>query len=200
MAGNTRRRLQSNVLHDENGNPVTVVLSGGTYRLAVDLAGSEIQIGAVELDDAESSTRAAIRQDAAAFPALATDFGGLLIAGRDDGGAGQTRHVRVDASGRILTSPTTAPGTQIQSVTVPVPGGVVPAGAPPANTLAITVQNVSVGVVGSVIAVREVGGVAGAGEFLPLYGTFTFEKAVQALELELIAGGPATANLIYEIV
>jgi hypothetical protein len=162
------------------------------------LSGSEIQIGAVELDDAESDTRAAIRQDASAFPAAATDFGGILIAGRDDTG-NVLRHVRVDPSGRILAVVTPAPGgTVAVSGNLAVPAGpATPVPAGPVGTTRANFQNV--GAPGDILCVRELGGVATTGRFLLRYGSTEYTRYGGPFEVEVIAGGPGSLNYDYEV-
>ncbi len=86
-----------------DGTPIGVATDGsGNRRLMVDstLTAGEIQIGAVELDDGEGSTRAMIRPDTATIPATPNDAA-LSIAGRDDAGP-TVRHIRVDSSGRLI--------------------------------------------------------------------------------------------------
>lgn len=97
------RRLVS--ITSVSGETAEVVIVSGVRRLAVDSSLSwsgEIQIGAVELDDAATETRASIKPDAAVISASGQD-GGIMIAGRDPV-SGIQRHVRVDASGNLVTA------------------------------------------------------------------------------------------------
>ncbi len=62
----------------------------------------------------------------------------------------------------------------------------------------MTVQNTTSG---SLLRVREVGGVAGAGHLLAYLGSFTFggeDGAVAALEVENVGAVASSANVIFE--
>lgn len=124
-------------------------------------------------------------------------------------------HVRDPVTGAIVPMVVQA-GTNRQEV-VTFGGGPVPAGtviderapvavgigatvvlaAPPAGTLAINVQNVSVGA--AVLAFRQVGAAAGVGKRLPRFGIFSWNLAVAALEVEHISGPAGLANIGFEV-
>lgn len=73
---------------------------GGTDRLAVDIGGASVVVGAVELDDGGGGgTRAQVHEDATAFNA-AGFRGSQLMAGRDDTGPTH-RDIRVNTSGQL---------------------------------------------------------------------------------------------------
>jgi hypothetical protein len=97
-----RPSFEADVLHDKEGNPIDSVLSSGVRRLAVDaeLDAGDIQIGAVELDDGEGSTRASIKPSGDAVGGVGND-GGLMVAGNN---GGTQRHVAVDADGHVVVS------------------------------------------------------------------------------------------------
>ena len=134
------------------------------------------------------------------------DLRGMATLVFDDTGAGTLYVPRCNANGQIEVEvvamppmPPPTPGLTILSVTVPVGiGATVPIPAPPASTYAVNCQNVSVGVPGATLAVREVGGAAGAGMFLPLYGIFTFDKAVNLMEVQDVGGVGGTLIVTYE--
>jgi hypothetical protein len=117
---NYHRKLVA--ISDENGILVDIVTVDGVNRLAVETS-AEIQIGAVELDDGATDTRASIKGDGAAMSPAPND-GGLLISGRDDTGPVQ-RHIRVNSSGALVTEENPAPNeaaVTFQTVTVVVAG------------------------------------------------------------------------------
>ena len=98
----------------------------------------------------------------------------------------------------VVALPPPTPGATIQSVQVAVGIGATVAVAVPANVYAINVQNV--GGAGTLIAVREQGGAALTGMYLPRYGIFGFDKAVANLELQELAGIATAVNITYEMV
>lgn len=106
---------------------------------------------------------------------------------------GGVRRLAVD--GTFTPAP---PGTTIVTgaLTAVAPAATVPLPVPAPGTLAMTVQNFSGAAV--VIAIREVGGPAGAGIFLPNFGTRTFEAAIAPLEAEHISGPAGTVAIQFE--
>lgn len=79
---------------DAEKNRIKVILPLSGIVLTI----SEIQIGAVELDDAGGGTRASIKDDGIAL-SVSPNAGGLLMAGRN--GANQ-KHVRTNAVGELI--------------------------------------------------------------------------------------------------
>lgn len=193
MAAPKKNGFNADVLHDNDGNVIDSTFVAGIRRLAVDalLSVSEIQIGAVEIDDGAGSERLSVKDNGAAI-SPAPNAGGALIAGRD--GAVQ-RHIAVDGTGRLITAPGAAtPGTTITTVadTLIPAGPPVPLPVPPAGTTEMTIQNT---VAGTTIRVRELGGPAGSGILLFYSQSRTFTESIAALEAEHIAG-PASAAAI----
>jgi hypothetical protein len=153
----------------------------------------DINLGDVQLYSDKTGLRADVRADAATITAGQDNL--QLVASYMYGYDGAANWERITSTGGALdvnvgAIPPPAPGGTIASVAVPIGGGAtVPLPAPPANTYAVNCQNVSVGAVGSLLAVREVGGAAATGMFLPLYGIFVFDKAVALLEVQDVSGG-----------
>lgn len=194
MAAPKKTVGQPAVLVDEDFNEIDSVFIAGVRRLAVDasITASEIQIGAVELDDGEFSTRAMVKGDGAPVSAAPND-GGLLIAGFDDV-TPAIRHIRVNASGQLIAATTFSVGATITSPAHTAVGALatVALPVPAAGTTQLTVQNV--GPAGSEILVRELGGLAGSGFLLPRFSVRTFDRAVASLEAEEITGNPTTVG------
>jgi hypothetical protein len=199
MTVRKKNSFQPGILYDTDGNVIDSVLVAGIRRLAVDAAitVSEIQIGAVELDDAEGSTRAMIREDGALLPALPGDSGALSIQGLD-GAAGRTRHIAVNGLGQLVTAPgpITSGTTIVTGALTPVPAGpAVPLPVPPPGTLSMTVQNFAAG---SVVVVREAGGPPGAGIFLPNFGSSPYGDSIAPLEAEHISGPAGLVTIQFQ--
>jgi len=89
------------IINKAGDKQVDVVTDGGgVNRLAVDLGGATVTLGAVELEDGGAGTEEAqIRADAQPFGAPGAQ-GGLLIAGRDNTGPTH-RHLRCNALGQL---------------------------------------------------------------------------------------------------
>jgi hypothetical protein len=117
---------------------------------------------------------------------------------------GDVSTLNFDTSGRLLASvtvpaSTASKGTVITAGANTALGVGVTAALPalPAGTLAITVQNRTVGGASRVL-VRQVGGAAGTGIELLTRGSITFDNAVAALEAQNFAGPAATVAILFE--
>jgi len=151
----------------------------------------------VELEDGNGgTTRASVKLDGVLIGAQ----GSVLAGGRDPGGA--QRALAVNAAGQLIIS--IGPSTPGASITTPADtvvgiGATVPLPAPPAGTTRMTVQNT--GPSGSVIRVRELGGVAGAGIKLVIFAQETYggeDGAIAPLEVEEVAGIATTVAIQFE--
>jgi hypothetical protein len=78
-------------------------------------------------------------------------------------------------------------------------GATVALPAPPVGTLAIIVQNVTLGGA-SRVAIRQVGGAAGTGIRLATQEALIFDQSIAAIEGEHIAGPAATVTILFEVV
>lgn len=151
----------------------------------------------VELEDGNGgTTRASVKLDGVPIGAQ----GSVLAGGRDAGGV--QRALAVNSAGQLVISigPST-PGATITTSpdTVVGIGATVPLPAPPAGTTRMTVQNT--GPSGSVIRVRELGGVAGAGIKLVIFAQETYggeDGAIAPLEVEEVAGIATTVSIQFE--
>lgn len=120
---------------------------------------------------------------------------GHPVAGGGGGGGGvippgTTVNV-IDSPGTVITSPA--------DVAVG-PGATVPLPVPPAGTRRMTIE-VTGGDSTTRIRVREAGGVAGAGRLLVLLGSTMYGEAggaIEALEVENVAGPAATVGISFE--
>ena len=113
---------------------------------------------------------------------------------------GDVSLLHFDLSGRLLTkaSPGVA-GTVITAGanTAVGAGATVALPALPAGTIAIHVQNRTLGGATRVL-VRQAGGAAGTGIELTTRGSIVFDKAVAALEAQNFAGPAATVAILFE--
>jgi hypothetical protein len=106
------------------------------------------------------------------------------------------RRLAVDASVSVVVEPT--PGTTVTTGanTAVGIGATVALPVPPSGTLSQSVQNVSAGA--TELLVRETPGAAGTGMRLPRLGIFSYNEAVDSLEVEHASGPVGVAAIQWE--
>ncbi len=137
--------------------------------------------------DSSTFTRGTIPQDAAAFPAVANDFGGVLIAGRDRTNS-LLRHISVDDQGRLITAASGLAGTAIATkvdlaIAAVTETAILLGGDIPAGTKRVTIVNIGADTA-RIKATAEGGGIARGLQLL----------ANQAMSIDAEGGALATLD------
>lgn len=159
--------------------------------------------GSNTLKDCATDTQASVKGNGIPYSGSPCD-GGLQISGRDSTvGPNVQRHIAVDSMGRlIVVGSDVLPGTVIGPTpadTVVGIGATVPLPAIPVNTRRMTIQNTGPAL--SFIRLRELGGLAGAGELLGRFSSRMFggaDGAIAPLEVEDVSGVATTVNIMFE--
>jgi hypothetical protein len=180
------------VLHDADGNPISALNPLPVTAVFPPLA-------TVSINDAFGGvTELSVKADGVAVPGT---NGSALVGGKD--ALGDQYALLVDASGRLIVS--VGPTTPGATITTPADSVVAPAAtvalvAPPAGTTRMRVQ-VTAGSALTMIRVRELGGLAGAGVLLTLLASTMYGDeggAIAPLEVENVAGPAAAVMIQFE--
>lgn len=111
---------------------------------------------------------------------------------------GVTLPLNLDALGNLRVTDSATSGTTVTSFadTVVGIGATVALPAAPVGSLAVTVQNT--GPAGTMVRVREAGGPAGSGILLTRFGSTIYDKSIDSLEVEEVAGIATSVATQYQ--